>query len=219
MGADMQVNQIYNYKRSILRIIGLLLSTTLLFTGRCQKSDYKSSSDNLTLEELERLARSNSYEPIISRFNASHWARENDPSPFMIYCEALIETGTSLPSSLKAPYLPSYVSEFVKGYYDFLKGSFNDALNRFISIANNPEGKVWGHIGLLEFSLQTGCIKKMGDVLEALEIVTQNRSYNIPSWVLPTYHAWHSLYYGKFSETKRILHEFRKELTQLTASF
>lgn len=162
-------------------------------------------------EELERLKENNLYEQIIHTFEAKKWLDQNDPLPFMTYCEALVETKSNLPAALNSSVSPQYKIDFIHGYFDLLNGSFRQAARTFVSVSNRLDGRIWGNIGLIEYALKTERIQEMGKVLNTLESLEKEKTY-IPSWVLPSYRAWHSVYIGDFLDAHRILNKSRKEL-------
>lgn len=181
----------------------------LLISSSCIK---KEQTEPLSHARIKSLYNSLLFEQIVSDYSAYPWHREENPEMFMIYCESLVESGKNLPSFLKTPSLQAYKSEFVQGYFDFLRGDLRKALERFVNLSNNPDGRVWGAIGLLEFSLHTGSITGMKGLLEELQLIANHNSSSVPSWSIPHYSAWYHFYSGEFDEVVRIIRKYSKEL-------
>jgi predicted Zn-dependent protease len=198
-------------KAYVYKSTTIILGVTFLISVSCSN---KPQVEGLNYNRISSLARSFSYNQILTEFNTYPWDREKDPSILMIYCEALVEGGKELPYSLKSPPLPAYMSEFAQGYYDLLNGKPQESINRFLNLINTGDikGQVWGNIGFLEFVLYTEGIAHMKIPLERLEFIADRYPSSVPSWVIPYYSAWYYFNSGKFPEVERILQEYGKYL-------
>lgn len=195
----------------------IVLGIVFLISANCSKKPQAESNYN----RISSLARSLSYNQILTEFNTYPWDREKDPSMLMIYCEALVESGKSFPSSLESAQLSTYKSEFAKGYFDLLRGELREALIRFVKLTDNTDnkdGQIWGYIGLLEYALYTESISIMKDPLELLKKTVVREPIYIPEWVIPHYSAYYHFYSGNFSEVNKILREHSRQLDQIVAA-
>lgn len=203
-------------KRNIYKNVGilfiLLLVATVLWVSRERKAD-------TVYNRITSLARSFSYGQILTEFSAYPWDREKDPAVLMVYCEALVEGGKSIPSFLKSPPLPMHIAEFAHGYFNLLNGELQEAVNKFLNLINqteNKEGQVLGNIGFLEFALYTEAIANMKIPLESLQSIADRNPSSVPSWVIPYYSSWYYFNSGKFSEVGNIIQKYNKELDPIT---
>lgn len=194
----------------------VLLIIALVIAISCTKKDKTEDSDYIRITSL---ARSFSYEQIVTEFSSYPWNREKDPSMLMVYCKAIVETGNILPASVKSPPLPTYMAEFTQGYFDLLSGRLQEAVNRFLNLINlkeNHEGQVWGNIGFLEFALYTESIANMEVPLKKLQFIAEQNPSTVSSWVIPHYSVWYYFNSGKFSEVDNIIQKYNKELDPIT---
>lgn len=145
------------------------------------------------------------YELVLKKYDSYKWQNIKDPHEIMDYCDALIESGNNLPSALKSPKLPFYIREFAEAYYALSSGELREAYSRFVNLSKTTEGRIWGNIGILEYSLVTGSIDFMPLPLENLHELSERDSSYVPSWVLPYYEGWYNYNIGNYNKVDEIL--------------
>ena len=200
-------------KKYFYKIIGLLIVITLVISISCKK---KYQTEDRNYHRMSHLARTFSYKQILKEFSDYPWSQEKDPEMLMLYCEALVESREGFPSFLKSLTSKTYIGEFAQGYFDLLKGELIGAADRFARLTGNQESRVWGYIGLLEFSLYTERIADVKEFLESLKMAAYQEPSSVPSWAIPYYSAWYFFYSGDFSKVNRILEEHRQQVDQIT---
>jgi tetratricopeptide (TPR) repeat protein len=196
-------------KKILFKKLSILLFLAALIVIACVRQDRISKLDYQTIASL---ARSCSYEKIVTAFSAYPWDQEKDPVMLMIYCEALVEANKSFPSFLKHPPLSAYQSEFAQGYYDLLRGECRKALTRFSDLSGDHIGAAWGYIGALEFAVDTESITMMEGLLKQLQTLAGQDASSVPDWAIPYYNALYYFYSGKFSRVDEIIQKYDKQL-------
>lgn len=195
-------------KEIFIKFLGILF-VVFVISVSCTKTE---QIEPLSYARIVSLDRSLLYDQIAAEFSSYPWDREEDPRMFMIYCKAIVESKSKLPSFLKHPSLPTYKSEFVQGYFNLLQGELKEALKGFITLTENQDGRVWGYIGLLEFALYTEGITSMKELLEMLRVTAERNPSSVPSWSIPRYSAWYHYYSGEFGEVDKIISKYNKEI-------
>jgi hypothetical protein len=127
----------------------------------------------------------------LAKLNGTQWELEASPKTIMPYIDALVETGRTLPPEMVKPPVPQHVSRFIQGYYNFRQGKLRESLRIFSELARDKEHHIWGNLGILEFSLQTGSISNMKRPLEALDEEARKNPAVVRIWDLPFYKAWY----------------------------
>jgi tetratricopeptide (TPR) repeat protein len=158
------------------------------------------------------------YDEILNRLNSQQWERDTDPRNIMFYCAALVETKRQLPREITSPSIPRHVSEFVQGCYSFRQGKLRESLRIFSELARDKDHHLWGDIGLLAFSLETGNISNMKRPLERLEAEAKKNPAVVRTWDLLYYKAWYAFYSGNHEEVEQILNNHKDSLAALGLS-
>jgi len=178
----------------------------------------RSASESAKNRSARELANSGAYDEVLNRLGREKWKPGEDPEIIMTYCEALVETGRSLPREMVSPPVTQHVSKFIHGYYSLRQGRLRESLKIFSELSQDKEHHVWGDLGMLEFSLASASIANMKRPLESLE----REAGRIPSFVrtfnLPLYKAWYSFFSGRYDEAQMILNDYKDSIDPVMLS-
>ena len=197
---------------NVLKIIGmiaaLVIATAILpaVADRLPAANIKTDKvyDEQDVKLISKLYRSLAFDQILNEFSDYDWAQQRDPIVLMLYCSALVESGSSIPSNLQSPTVPAYISDFTKGYVSMLKGETHVAKALFKKLIGVKESRIWGYIGLLDQSLFTNNISSMEPILKEL-INNRNIGTEIPEWILIHYNLAYNYYAGNYDKVVNLL--------------
>lgn|SRR3990172_38982 len=196
------------YKKAILAITLSIVWAIMLVS--CESN----LQHDIDYSRAASLARTLSYEKIVSGLKFHDWNKEQDPALLMVYCEALVEMRHKLPSVFRSQSIPHRVKQFAQGYYNLVGGDWRTSLNLFLELTKAPrmEDKVWGLIGMLDHAFYTEAISNMKGPLNVIQKISEKQAAIVPSWVLPYYQTYFELHSGNYSLLKSFIEKNRLNL-------